>query len=114
MRFTTTITAWQADGAVEGVFDPLAATWEERFQAPAMAEPLGDSAVRTLFDDMRVEGMRFWLDDGHPEIGFRWLIRDESAGLYYLVEPSAPRVYGVGIRHIEINARRLAEGPAGL
>jgi hypothetical protein len=114
MRFTTTIKAWQAEGGVEGVFDPLAATWDERFTAPAFAEPLGDSTVRTLFDDMRVEGMRFWLDSGHPEIGFRWLIQDQGTSLFYLVEPSAPRVYGAGIRHIEVNARRLSEGPTDI
>lgn len=114
MRFTTTVKVWQASGDVEGAFDPLAATWGERFTARAVAERLSDSAVSLLFSDMRVEGARFWLDAAHPEIGYRWLIRDEGTGFYYLIEPASPRVYDAGIRHIEVNARRLVEGPAGL
>lgn len=114
MRFTTTVKAWQAVGAVEGAFDPLAATWEERFTARAAAEPLPDSAVQTLFSDMRVEGARFWLDAAHAELGFRWLLQEQASGDFYLVEPASPRVYGGGIRHIEANARRLTEGPVGV
>ena len=114
MYFTTTVRAWQAEENVEGVFEPLAATWAFRFEAPAFAEPLSDGAISTLYGDMRVEGMRFWLDAGHAEIGYRWLVKDLSTGFFYLVEPAAPRVYRDGLRHIEANARRLAIGPAGL
>jgi hypothetical protein len=114
MRFSTRIRAWQATGNVEGVFDPLDANWNLRFEAQAFAEPLGDQAVRTLYDDMRVEGMRFWLDARHPEIGFRWLVKDLGTGFFYLVEPASPRYYASGIPHVEANARRLMEGPEGL
>lgn len=114
MRFTTTVKVWQAEGGVEGAFDPLAATWDERFTARAVAEPLGDSAVLLLFNDMRVEGARFWLDAAHADLGYRWLIQDQATDFFYLVEPASPRVYGSGIRHVEANARRLTEGPAGL
>ncbi|HEY3269434.1 MAG TPA: hypothetical protein VGM37_21175 [Armatimonadota bacterium] len=114
MRYSTQVRVWQAQGGVEGGFDPLSATWDYRFQARAYAEPLGDSAVRTLFDDMRVEAMRFWLDASHPELGYRWLIKDLGTQRFYLVEPASPRFYGYGIRHMEVNARRLLEGPLGL
>jgi len=114
MHFTTTVRAWQAVGNVEGVFAPLEATWQLRFEAPAFAEPLGDGAISTLYGDMRVEGMRFYLDGSHPECGYRWLLKDLGTGLFYLVEPASPRYYGAGLRHMEVNARRLAAGPAGL
>jgi hypothetical protein len=91
MHFTTTVRTWQAEGGVEGVFDPLYATWQQRFEAPAGAEPLNDAAINTLFGDMRVEGMRFFLDATHPEIGYRWLIKDLDTGEFYLVEPASPR-----------------------
>ncbi len=85
-----------------------------RFDTDAFAEPLGDAAVRTLFDDMRAEGIRFWLDAGHPELGFRWLIKDLGSGSFYLVEPASPRYFATGIPHMEVNARRLMAGPYGL
>jgi hypothetical protein len=114
MRFTTTVKVWQATGGVEGVFDPLLATWNLRFEARAFVEPLGDGTVKTLFADMRAEGARIWLDGAHPEMGFRWLIKDAGDGTFYLVEPASPRHYATGIRHLEINARRLLMGPLGL
>lgn len=114
MRFTTTVRVWQAEEDVEGVFEPLAATWAFRFEAPAFAEPLNDGAISTLYGDMRVEGMRFWLAVGEPRIGYRWLVKDLGTGGFYLVEPGAPRVYDFGLRHVEVNARRLSMGPLGL
>lgn len=114
MHFTTSIEAWQAEGGVEGVFDPLLATWQLRFRSRAHVEPLGDGSVKTLFDDMRAEGARIWLDGTHGEVGFRWLLKDVGEGVFYLVEPASPRRYGAGIRHLEINARRLLMGPPGM
>lgn len=114
MHFTTTVRVWQAVGGVEGVFDPLLATWVFKFDARAFVEPLGDGAVKTLFADMRAEGARIWLDGAHPEMGYRWLIKDTGEDVFYLVEPAAPRHYATGIRHLEINARRLLMGPPGL
>lgn len=114
MHFTTAVRAWQADGGVEGVFDPLLATWNLRFETRAHVEPLGDNAVKTLFADMRAEGARIWIDGAHPEVGFHWLFKDLGEGVFYLVEPASPRHYGAGIRHLEINARRLEIGPPGL
>lgn len=114
MHFTTTIRAWECAHDVEGMFNPLAEDWIHRFDAPAVAEPLGDGAISTLFDDMRVEGMRFYLDGSRPPCGYRWLIKDLGTGLFYLVEPASPRHYGAGLAHVEINARRLSRGPTGL
>ena len=114
MRYTTTVRAWQAEGNVEGVFNPLEATWTFRFEAPAVAEPLNDGAINTLFDDMRAEGMRFFLDAAHSACGYRWLIKDLGTGQFYLVEPASPRFYGTGPAHVEVNARRLGAGPLGL
>jgi hypothetical protein len=114
MRYSTTLRVWQASGNVEGVFDPLAATWNFRFETPAFAEPLDDSDVRTLFDDMRMEGMRFFIGPGSPAPGYRWLLKDLTTDLFYLVEPASPRCYTTGVPHVEANALRLAEGPAGL
>lgn len=114
MIYNTTVRVWQADENVEGIFEPLAATWIFRFDAPAFAEPLSDGAISTLYGDMRVEGMRFYIDAVHAGIGYRWLVKDKGTGLFYLVEPASPRVYPTGLRHIEANARRLNLGPIGL
>ena len=114
MRYSTTLKAWQATGSVEGVFNPLAATWDYRFEAPAFAEPLDDGDVRTLFDDMRMEGMRFYIGPGSPTLGYRWLLKDLTTAQFYLVEPASPRYYTQGVPHVEVNALRLAEGPTGL
>ena len=114
MHFTTTIRTWQASGPVEGDFNPLSASWIRRFDAPAFAEPLQNSDISTLFGDMHAEGVRFWLSTAHPELGYRWLIKDLGNGRLYLVEPATPRFYDSGIRHVEVNARRLPEEPMGL
>ncbi|HOC32349.1 MAG TPA: hypothetical protein PKK84_08920 [Armatimonadota bacterium] len=110
MKFRTTIRVWQALGGVEGEFNPLAAEWDFRFETPAFCEPLPDSSVSTLFGNMRADGARFFLDESHPEIGYRWLIKDQNTNRFYLVEPAAPRYYDTGIPHIEVNARRMPEG----
>jgi|GEM_PF-6625282 len=114
MKFRTTIRVWQALGGVEGEFNPLAAEWDFRFETPAFCEPLPDSSVSTLFGNMRADGARFFLDESHPEIGYRWLIKDQNTNRFYLVEPAAPRYYDTGIPHIEVNARRMPEGPEGV
>lgn len=114
MRHTTTVRCWQAQGGVEGVFDPMMATWNYRFDLTAFVEPLGDGEISTLFGDMRAEGARFFLGIDQPLLGYRWLLKDLETGRFYLIEPASPRYYVDILPHMEANARRLPVGPAGL